>query len=294
MGSGISVIEDFRCLFLNFILLEKRENMYKYFILILLVLFCSCSVKPVRWVTNGTTLQAKKYRLEISDSSKILIENDKAFSLLLPHDSLFTNKFTISYSAVDTKTNKYFKTKAHQQVKNTLNPKVTEYYRFDNGNVLLLGYATSDRLKPYTIFEPALIISPASINEETKSSGVMKTFITENNSFDEGFNTNFKIKELKQIKLKVISKRLKICNLQELILTRDATVSYGENNLIMPEAIMFKNKLLIDTNGLPIAEWSVKVEKINNNNNEPEELGIENQKTKTNKLYIEFTKYEIH
>lgn len=247
----------------------KRENMYKFFIIILLILFFSCSDKPVKWVANGTTLQATKYRLEISDSSKILIENDNAFSLLLPHDSLITNKFTISYSVVDTKTNKYFKIKAHQQVKNTLNPKVTEYYQFDNGNVLLLGYATRDKLKPYTIFEPALIISPASINEGTKSSGVMKTFIAENNSFDEGFNTNLKIKELKQIKLKVIPNRLKICNLQELILTRDATVSYGENNLIMSEAIMFKSKLLIDTKGLPIAEWSIKADKIENNNNEP-------------------------
>jgi hypothetical protein len=267
--------------------------MYKFFILILLVLFCSCSDKPVKWVTNGTTLQATKYRLEISDSSKILIENDNTFSLLLPHDSLITNKFTISYSAVDTKTNKYFKTKAHQQVKNTLNPKVTEYYQFNNGNVLLLGYATSDRLKPYTIFEPALIISPASINEGAKSSGVMKTFIAENNSFDKGFNTNLKIKELKQIKLKDVSNRHKICNLQELILTRDATISYGENNLIMPEAIMFKNKLLIDTNGLPIAEWSIKSEKIEKNNNELEEPGIENQTKKPNKIYIELTKYEI-
>lgn len=268
--------------------------MYKFFILILLVLFGSCSDKLVKWVTNGTTLQATKYRLEISDSSKILIENDNTFSLLLPHDSLITNTFTISYSAVDTKTNKYFKTKAHQQVKNTLNPKVTEYYQFDNGNVLLLGYATSNPLKPYTIFDPALSISPESINEGVKSSGVMKTYITENNSFDEGFNTNLKIKELKQIKLKDISNRLKICNLRELILTRDATISYGENNLIMPEAIMFKSKLLIDTNGLPIAEWSIKAEKIKHNDNEPEELGIENQKTKPNKLYIEFTKYEIY
>ncbi len=268
--------------------------MYKFFILGLLVLFGSCSDKPVKWVANGTTLQAKKYRLEISDSSKILIENGNAFSLLLPHDSLITNKFTISYSDVDTKTNKYFKTKAHQQVKNTLNPKVTEYYRFDNGNVLLLGYATGDRLKPYTIFEPAIIISHVSINEGAKSSGVMKTFIAENNSFGKGFNTNLKIKELKQIKLQDTFNRLKICNLQELILTRDATISYGENNLIMPEAIIFKSKLLIDTNGLPIAEWSIKAEKIENNNNESEEPGIENQTRKPNKLYIEFTKYEIH
>ena len=175
-----------------------------------------------------------------------------------------------------------------------MNPKVTEYYRFDNGNVLFLGYATSNTLKPYTIFEPALIISPASINKGTKSSGAMKTFFAQNNSFDKGFNTNLRIIELKQIKLKDISNSHKICNLRELILTRDATVSYGENNLIMPEAIMFKNKLLIDTNGLPIAEWSIKAEKIENNNNELEEPGIENQNTKSNKLYIEFTKYEIY
>lgn len=259
--------------------------MYKAFIPIFLFLFTSCSYKPVKWVANGTIIEATKYRLEISDSSKILVENEEGFTLLVPHDSLLLNKFTISYSNLDSNTKLYFRTKANQQVKNTLNPKVTEYYKFDKGNVLFLGYSTSDTLKPYTVFEPALVISPREINKKMKSSGVMKTFILEKNAFDEGVKATLKTKELKEVKLKDNSNNnIKVCNFREMVLSRDATVSYGKNNLIVPEAIMFKTKLLVDQNGYPIAEWSIKTDKNKN---------IEQKKNEPKReLCIEFTKYK--
>jgi hypothetical protein len=260
--------------------------MNKVLVLVLLLLFIGCSDKPVKWVANGTTVEATKYRLDISDSSKILVENSGKYRLLSPHDSLIVNKFNITYADVDSKVNLFFRTLANQQVKNTLNPKVTEYYQFSNGNVLLLGYSTNDSLKPYTIFEPPLTISPKEIMKEMKTSGVMKTFLKENNSFDEGFKTNMKINELKEIKLKNGSGIIKTYSLREITLSRDARVSYGENNLIMPEAIMLRTKLLVDLKGNPIAEWSVKVEE---NIDEADSIEKENL-SKT--LYIDFIKYK--
>ncbi len=267
----------------------KKHILKIFYSVLLIILTISCSDKPVKWVANGITIEATKYRLEISDTStslsnhtsKILVKTGDSFALLSPHDSLLVNKFTINYSNLDSKANLYFRTKANQQVKNTLNSKVTEYYQFDDGNVLLLGYSSGDSLKPYTIFEPPLIISPKEISEKIKSSGVMKTFIKENNAFDEGFKTNLTIKEISQIKL---SDKAKAYTLRELTLSRDATVSYGENNLIMPEAIMFKTKLLVNQNGYPIAEWSIKTEKAETT--EP----TENEPKR--ELYIEFTKYK--
>ena len=79
----------------------------------------------------------------------------------------------------------YFNSNAKQQVWNSSTPKVIEYYDFDNGNVLLLGYTTGDSVKPYTIFKPPLVISPSKIINQVKSEGKMKTYNSKNSSFGE-------------------------------------------------------------------------------------------------------------
>jgi len=267
--------------------------MKRILITILLLLSISCSDKPLKWVANGTTIEATKYRLEISDSSKILIENDGNYTLFSPHDSLIISKFTINYSSVNSTANKYFKANADQQVKNALTPTVTEYYRFEKGNVLLLGYSTGDSIKPYTVFEPALIISPNKIDKEAVSSAVMKTFITEDKKFDDGYKSKLTIKELKQIKLSANKNRgdrreqSTACRLREMTLSRDAKISYGKNNLIIPEAVMFRTKLLLDGNGLPIAEWSIKSEKRKNVNETEEEIESREKNEPGRKIFIQ-------
>ncbi len=247
----------------------------------LLYIIVGCSNKRVKWPINGTTIEATKYKIALSDSSKILTKNGDSYILLSPNDSLLVSKFTIHYSAVDTNANLYFRSNAERQVKNTLNPNLTEYYKSDNGNVLFVGYSSGDSSKPYTIFEPPLIISPQVINKEIKSTGVMRTFIKEKNAFDEGFKTKLTVKEIGEIKL---FGKTETYSLRELTLSRDATISYGENNLIVPEAIMFRTKLLVDQNGYPVAEWSVKAEK----SETAETMGNEEKR----ELYIELIKYK--
>ena len=267
--------------------------MYKVFVLILLMFLVACSDNHVKWVPTGTTVKATKYRLEIGDTSKILTRNGDGFTLLSPHDSLIINRFSINYTSVNSKANQYFTSEANQQVTNSLTPNITEYYQFKDGNVLLLGYSTGDSLKPYTVFEPALIISPKEIKGKIESSGAMKTFMAEEKTFDDGYNTKLKIKELKKIKL-IASinnsepSRSNPCSLRELVLSRDATIAYGENNLIMPEAIMFRTKLLIDETGFPIAEWSIKTE-------EKENISETEEKTERipeREIFIEYIKYK--
>ncbi len=272
--------------------------MNKLIISILLLLFVGCSDKPVKWVTTGTTVEATKYRLEISDTSKILTENNGSYTLLSPHDSLVISRFSINYTSVNSKAIEYFRPKANQQVTNSLTPNVTEYYQFKDGNVLLLGYSTGDSLKPYTIFEPALIISPKEIKGKVESSGAMKKFMAEEKTFDDGYNTKLKIKELKQINLttsvnrtKLEPSQSKLCSLRELVLSRDVTIAYGENNLIMPEAIIFKTKLLIDKNGFPIAEWSIKTEKKEPNRKIEEETESIEKNNPERNIFVEYITY---
>ena len=221
---------------------------------------------------------AKKYNLEINDSSKILTKRGTKFFLITPSDSLLINKFEIYYNAVSLNAPEYFKKNANQQVKNTLTPKVTEYYRFDKGNVLFVGYTTGNSLKPYTIFNPPLVISPAKILKKVKSSGKMETYNSQNNSFSEKHSTYLIIKNLGLMSIIDRANNDVTCILKEIILTRDAIVGYGQNNLILPDAVLFKTKLLVNSNGYPIAEWSVK---------------LRNEREEDSKLYLELLKYQL-
>ncbi|MCP5062883.1 MAG: hypothetical protein GY936_10505 [Ignavibacteriae bacterium] len=240
----------------------------------------------MKWPITGTKIYAEIYQLEIRDSSKILIDQGDVFSLLSPHDSSLIGRFEIKYSEISSDAEEYFKTNANQQVINTSNPNVIEYYSFVNSNVLFIGYSSADTLKPFTIFDLPLIISPIELRMKMKSSGKMKTFIAANNSLDEGFNTHLKVKEIKQITLEESNNNSKVCSLREMVFTKDATVGFGQNNLIVPEAIMSKTKFLVDLNGYPIAEWSIKI------GQKPEKLA-KYKLEKYKKPKIKYTKYRV-
>lgn len=264
--------------------IKSASKFISIFIVIIQFQFCSDQSDTVHWPKNGTSLSATKYRLDIADTANILINKDNLFTLIKPHDSLITSQFQINYSAIAEERQKYF-LEANQKVTNTQNPNVTEYYKFEDGNVFLLGYKTKDEVKPFTIFEPPLIISGKENGKDLITEGTMKTFDSKLSNFDEGFKTTLKIKNSKEILL-ANNKETKHY-LRELIMARDATVGFGENNLIMPEAIMFKSKIITDINGVPIAEWSIKADII-----EAEQQQLQQEpKMQEHKLYIEFTKY---
>jgi hypothetical protein len=252
------------------------------------VLLLSCSDEAIFWPQNGTIVEAAKYRIELRDSSKILIESGKNYTLWTPPDSLLINESEISYLNIDSDIDNHFKGSANQKVKNSANSNITEYYSFEMGNVLLLGYTTENIEQPTVLFEPPLVISTSEMEGSFKSSGIMKNFNKEESKFEDEVKTNLKINEIKQVHLKN-SKNENLCYLREMILTQDGTVGFGENNLIIPEAIIIKTKLLVDQNGYLIAEWGIKAKQ-----NEELIKNFEGPEQKpSNDLYIEFTRYTI-
>jgi len=247
------------------------------------LLVTACSEEQLNWPANGTVLKAGKYRLQASDSSRILFRDGQGFSLLSPPDSLLVNKFDIKYSAIGHETNAYFQDRANQMVINTSRPGVIEYYGFNDGDVLFLGYSNANEQKPFTCFEPPLIISSSEIDEFIESSGVMKTYIKADGTFDIGENTTMLIKRIGQVNLNTGHNKNKPCLVSEFILSSDATVAYGDKKLIVPGAISLSTKLLVDINGFPIAEW--RLMSTSNDNSD------ENQQKQKRELFIEFTKY---
>lgn len=243
------------------------------------------------WPEENTIIHAVKYKLDIADTSRILLNNKNSYSLINPNDSLITSRFSIEYLKAVEKPEQNFYINANLQVSNSLNPEIIEYYNLEDGNVFFAGYSTGDTSKPVIIFEPQLILSPKIdielINQDsqfifsTSSSALMKTFDAETNTFDEGINTKLEVKYLGTLNI-IVNKKQK-SYLRELVLSRDAIMSYGDRNLTIPEAILSKSKLLIDENGYPIAEWTIKTI-------HSEEIQSKDQK---NDLYIELTKYLV-
>ena len=260
--------------------------MLRYSTVFFAILFFSCSEQTAKWPANGTLLEAAIYNLNLSDSSRIITKSNEIYTLLSPADSLIMNKDTIEYSIINKNDTSFFKDKADQQVIHSSDPQVKEYYQFKTGNILFLGFSSGNPQKPYTIFDPPLIISTPELKKGIQSNGIMKTFITSKNFFEEGLNAHLKIRKNKQINL-TDGNSSKIYSLRIIIFSRDAVISYGQRNLTIPQAVVHQSTILIDPNGLPLAEWSIKTKKIENSD-EKENL------TQINKeLYLEFTKYKI-
>lgn len=264
------------------------KHAFYLLLLITISIGCTSNQEEYLWPKDGSKLSAVKYKLSIEDSSKILIENKDYYSLFSPEDSLIASQYEIYYNSLN-KDNApdYFKTRANHTVRNTANPQMTEYYKFEKGNVLLAGYTTGDTLKPFTVFEPALNISPSSgkmKSGEVISEGMMKKFLADSATFDKGFKTKLKVRDIDTLKIKDGNGTIKGCYLREITLSRDATIGFGGTDLIVPEAILLKSKVLIDEKGIPLAEWSIKSEAVENDTAEPEKM-------QDRKLYIELTKY---
>ena len=242
---------------------------------LLLFGFYACSNNTKIWVSNGTTLHGVKFKLAVSDSSEILQKRGNLFSLISPSDSLITEKFNIAYSSVSSRANKYFLQHANQEV-TTTNFNITEYYRISDKNVFFIGYSSDDSSRGFTVFEPPLTIASSEGRGKTESSRIMKTFNPQTGQFETGNKMVIIIQKNRDLKIKNIEGKIITCTLKKNIIKQDRSISYGSDNLIVPEAVVIESQSLVDNEGLPIAEWSIKKEPNENSNN---------------KFYIELTKY---
>ncbi len=248
----------------------------KIVIPILLFLIYACSDNTKIWVPNGTTLQGVKYKLALSDSSAILQKRGDLFTLISPADSLITEKFNIVYSSVSPKADEYLLRHANQEVSSTANPNITEYYRVSDKNVFFIGYSSDDSSKGFTVFEPPLTIASSENRGKNESSGIMKTFNPQTGQFETGNKTAIIIQKNSDLKIKNDEGKIINCALKKITIKQDRSISYGSDNLIIPDAVVIESQSLVDNEGFPIAEWSIKKEPDNNSHN---------------KFHIELTKY---
>jgi hypothetical protein len=171
-----------------------------------------------------------------------------------------------------------------QEVVHSNDTNSIEFYRFEKGNILLLGYATPDTSKPVTVFEPPLIIIPLNLKELEKpftSSGTMKTW--NGNKYDEGFKSTYSIKKTGVGRFLSEDGTEKSATLCENTFSRDVTMQYGQTNLIVPDAMTLTSSSILNEEKGVVLEWSIRSRKVETNPNK-----IPNR-DRDRELYIEIT-----
>ncbi len=81
-----------------------------------------------------------------------------------------------------------------QEIVQSKNTAIVEFYRFEKGSAYLVGYTNPDSTKPFTIIDPPLLIMPGNINELKEaitSAGTSKDW--NRDSLVEGYRTTFTI-----------------------------------------------------------------------------------------------------
>jgi hypothetical protein len=148
-----------------------------------------------------------------------------------------------------------------QVVINSRNKNIEELYIFENKGVYLAGYVSAGILKSYTKLDPPVIIQPSLDKEKDSTISYMKKWNTDKKNYDGGIKTKSKT-ELKRKGIILINNKEEDFYLYELTISQDAIIAYGEQGLIVPEAIILKSNILYgDKTGL-VAEWGIRSKKI--------------------------------
>jgi hypothetical protein len=263
----------------------KTKNATMPFIIAFLFLCCS-EPQPSSCPENNSVITAVSYTLPLADSSTILAFQGEYFTLFEPNDSLISKYDTICYRTPKNGIQKFFKGIAIATAKTySSNSAIEEYYSFDKGAVKLAGYATGDSLMPVTVFSNPLVIFPRQGVEADSTSAIKKNWINSDDTFAEDTKTRTVVKQIKTGTL-LIDGQPETFVLYQLTLASDAKVGFGEQQLIVPDAIFMQSYMVVGkTKGL-ICEWSIKSKRTQTDPANPN-----NPTQPENNSYIEYISY---
>ena len=256
-------------------------------ILLLLLVFIviSCSTDnspPAYWPVNGTAIFRVKWAVPASDSLNILSKDHGKWILPVPGES--TSQSSDFREPQSRRFSKYLG-RVDQEVTHSTQQGVTEFYRFENKNVLFLGFTLPDSAKPLLMFDPPLIVLPNNVlnlERTFTSTSVMKTLNYTLGEFGTGDTTRLTLKKLDSGFIKDPDEP---AGLFEMKITSDKTIAFGESGLTVPEAVILESKMLIGKNGT-ILEWEMKSKEKEN----PDSLNTEKEQMNERKFFIEITK----
>ncbi|MGD8777839.1 MAG: hypothetical protein PVH88_02640 [Ignavibacteria bacterium] len=246
----------------------------------LIFINCTQETNSLRTL-NGSVLEAKTYQLELSDTNKILTKLNDLYSLNTFDDSLITKTDTIFHKIPNPGEYEKLFGKVDQTVIYNSNKNVKELYRFESEKVFLAGYVYDNDEKQYNKFNPPLIILPHADTIIDTTFSLMMKWNPRKKIFEGGLNTKSSVKLIKRGKLQIENVQEEFY-LYELTIQQDTKINYGEQGLILPDAITLKSNLLyLKDRGL-IAEWCIRIKQT---------TGKANKGEPTREPYLELNKY---
>ncbi len=251
--------------------------------LCLFVMGCGRNV-PAYWHSNGTVIKNLMWEIPIADSSQFLITEGNLWKLPEPPDSITPQITYTTYRTPCLLATRRLLGRIDQEVVHSKDTNNIEFYRFENGNVLLLGFATPDTLKPVTVFDPPLIVIPSNLQKLEKpctSTGTMR--IWDGNKYDNGYKSTYRITKKCTGRFLAEDGSERDGVLCESMISRDATIQYGQTNLIVPDAITLSSNSIMSEEKSVVLEWGIRSKKI--------ETPAEKIPGKDRELYIEITKH---
>jgi hypothetical protein len=255
-------------------------------VLLVSLFLCCNDLKPGSWPESNAVISSVSYALPLADSSLLLANQGEYLTLLEPDDSLISRSDTLCYRTPNKGIQKLFKGNTIATAKTyTSNPGIEEYYTFDEGAVKLAGYATGDSLMPVTVFSNPLVIFPGPGVEADSTFAIKQNWSTRENAFVEDAKTRTVVKQIKTGTL-LIDGQHEAFVLYQLTLASDAKVGFGEQQLIVPDAIYMQSYMVVGkTKGL-IGEWSIKTKRTQADPTDPQ-----NPIQPENNSYIEYISY---
>lgn len=256
------------------------------FLLLIFVFITGCNDNNTLRSPNGTLLISKTYQLALEDTNKIITQENNVFKIKEFEDSLHTRTDTIWYKEPEsTKYEKVFG-KIDQIVINSRNREVKELYKIESGKTYLVGYITTDTTKPYTKFNPPVIIYPEKDTKEEINISKMQTISGEGVEIGNGVKVKTELRLGKTGAIEINGSKEEFY-LYELTIKQDAVIQYGDQGLIVPEAIELSSKMLIGIKSGLIAEWGIRLKQ-----KEEERETLREEARKESERYLEINIYQ--
>jgi hypothetical protein len=232
---------------------------------ILFLLCTSCMHKrPARlWTEHGTSVQNITWEVPLADSATVLQQRRGNWILPHPPDSVKPKVSVTRHMKPDNNPYPDMLGSVDQEVLHEGGTVTKEFYRFDTSGVSLVGYETSDSASLLTIYEPPLLILPASVERldtvffcETTP----KVWNALADSFQQEQKTRIRLRQLQEGSVRIDS-ALTPAVLLQMTLSVDGTVGYGGTDLIVPDAIVMQSNILIIEGLGPLLEWGIRSRK---------------------------------
>jgi hypothetical protein len=228
----------------------------------LFIVFLGCPRRPSPsfWPQNGYRFEDMTWEVSLSDSSSILINKGGCWILpSLPDGNLLTLT-SVTHQKSARKPYHRLLGRVDQEVSREAGPILREFYRFDGKGILLLGCEGADSASLLTIYTPPLVLFP------NHPDLLDTTFLFESkpeiwnartDTVRPDFTTRIRL-TLKQ-KGTVLLHSFQIpAILCKMSISQDRTVGFGGTDLIVPDAVMMENNVLLADGIGPVLEWGIR------------------------------------